>query len=803
MKKRIISIILTLCMVLMLLPTTVFADTPISDFLYGVSTDGQVTILKYNGMAADVTIPDEIDGKPVTEIGANAFENCTSLVSVTIPSSVQTIGWNAFENCTSLTSVTIPGSVTSLGQYAFQNCTSLTSITIPGSVISIGEGAFIGCTGLASITIQSGVQTIERNAFENCTSLTSVTIPSGVQTIGQNAFFDCKSLASVTIPGSVVAIPNGAFWGCKSLTSITIPDSVTSIGISAFRECTSLAGITIPGSVTSIGQLAFFGCTSLASITVDKDNNDYLSVGGVLFSKDHVLRQYPMGNTATSYSIPDGVTSIGAWAFQDCTSLASITIPSGVETIEMCAFMGCTSLTSVAIPSSVVSIADSAFESCTSLESIFLSDKDSLSVHDYAIPSTVTQVKYSFDETAGKVTITAVALGTDKTGVTIPATICGYPVVAVSDASLLSKISSHTCADGQATCQNKAICGICKQEYGELADHNYTKEDMTIAGALKTAGTCETEAVYYYSCIYCNLVEKDENHTFTGSLDPDNHSGTKVWTTTETQHKQYWNCCDAVEADYEDHTWSEGVCSKCDYACQHKDESAKDHICDICGATASGHTGGEATCTSKAICEYCGEEYGELDSTNHDLEKVPAKNATVTETGNKAYWHCKDCNKFFNDENGTNEIKLDDTVISKLPPEIIEGKGQSITAGEKKELIFKSNAAFSDFIRVDLDGKNLDEKNYTVKEGSTVVTLKADYVATLSAGEHTIGIVSESGIATATFTVNAKAVVNNDTKSPQTGDNNNIALWIALLFVGGGLLTVTGVYGKRKTQFKN
>ena len=211
-----------------------------------------------------------------------------------------------------------------------------------------------------------------------------------------------------------------------------------------------------------------------------------------------------------------------------------------------------------------------------------------------------------------------------------------------------------------------------------------------------------------------------------------------------------------------------------------------------------GHTGGEATCAAKAVCEICGEEYGELDSTNHNLEKITAKDATVTETGNKEYWHCKDCDKYFADENGIDEIALADTVIPKLPPEIIEGMGQSITEGEKKELTFKSNAAFSDFIRVELDGKTLDEKNYTVNEGSTVVILKADYVATLSAGEHTIGIVSTNGTATTTFTVNAKAVVDNDTKSPQTGDNSHMALWIALLAASMFGFAGTAVYSKRK-----
>ena len=150
-------------------------------------------------------------------------------------------------------------------------------------------------------------------------------------------------------------------------------------------------------------------------------------------------------------------------------------------------------------------------------------------------------------------------------------------------------------------------------------------------------------------------------------------------------------------------------------------------------------------------------------------------------------------------ENGIDEIALADTVFSKLPPKIIEGKGQSVTAGEKKDLTFRSNAAFGDFIRAQLDGKTLDEKNYTVKECSTVVTLKADYVETLSTGEHTIGIVSEGGTATTSFTVNAKAVVENDTKSPQTGDNSHMALWISLLFVSGGAVATTGV---RKSTVK-
>ena len=247
-----------------------------------------------------------------------------------------------------------------------------------------------------------------------------------------------------------------------------------------------------------------------------------------------------------------------------------------------------------------------------------------------------------------------------------------------------------------------------------------------------------------------------------------------------------------------------------------KDVSPKDHKCDICGATLSNHSGGTATCTEKAICEICGKPYGETDSTNHNLKKIPEKEATADETGNEEYWHCEDCDKDFSDKNGKNPVKPEDMIISKLPPEIIEGAGQSVTKGERKTLTFRSNAAFGDFIRVELDGKTLDESNYTVKEGSTVVTLKADFVATLSVGKHTLAIVSESGTATAEFTVYATAEeaeeaeeieeveeIEDDDICPPTGYDGNMPLLLTLMFVSGGTVFAAAVIGRKKKQSKN
>ena len=204
----------------------------------------------------------------VTSIGNSAFNECISLTSITIPDSVTSIGTYAFSGCRSLTSITIPDSVTSIGAYAFQSCSNLTSITIPDSVTSIGASAFNSCSGLTSITIPDSVTSIGNFAFSYCISLTSITIPDSVTSIGAYAFQSCSNLTSITIPDSVTSIGASAFNSCSGLTSITIPDSVTSIGNFAFSYCISLTSITIPDSVTSIGSYAFYNCKNLTTISL-------------------------------------------------------------------------------------------------------------------------------------------------------------------------------------------------------------------------------------------------------------------------------------------------------------------------------------------------------------------------------------------------------------------------------------------------------------------------------------------------------------------------------------------------------
>ena len=417
----------------------------------------------------------------VTSIGSSVFKDCTSLTSIEIPSGVTSIGSSVFEDCTSLTSIEIPSGVTSIGNSAFKNCTSLASIEIPSSVTSIGNEAFAYCTNLTSIEIPSGVTSIENYAFSKCTSLNSINvdkdnqsyssedgilfdkekkklitypagkkekeynIPSSVTSIGAGTFYGCRSLTRIEIPSSVTSIECLAFYGCTSLTSIEIPSSVTRIAVQVFYGCTSLTSIEIPSSVTSIGMWAFYNCTSLTSIeipssvasigiytfsrcvslnsiNVDKSNQEYSSEDGILFDKDKKeLICYPAEKKEKEYNIPSSVTSIGTYAFGNCTNLTRIEIPSSVTSIGGGAFDNCTSLTRMEIPSSVTSIGTYAFSWCVSLNSInvdksnqeyssedgILFDKGKTKLitypagkkeKEYNIPSSVTSIgDYAFD----------------------------------------------------------------------------------------------------------------------------------------------------------------------------------------------------------------------------------------------------------------------------------------------------------------------------------------------------------------------------------------------------------------------
>lgn len=253
---------------------TITVTAPSRDFTFDATTG---TIKKYNGNDAVVNIPSEINGIPVETIGNAAFQDNTTITSVTIPASVTEIGSNAFAGCTNLTSVNYEGDWSNLtiqsGNPAVQDAANEQlfdfKFILNNTAVIVTRYRYKGTA--ADVTIPSRykgkpVTVIDHAAFHD-SAVTSVTIPDSVTSIPDDAFAFCSQLTNISIPNSVTFIGFAAFNSCTSLKSITLPSSLSTIQSSAFYNCGNLETIRIPVSVTFIGNYAFAGCPSSMTVT--------------------------------------------------------------------------------------------------------------------------------------------------------------------------------------------------------------------------------------------------------------------------------------------------------------------------------------------------------------------------------------------------------------------------------------------------------------------------------------------------------------------------------------------------------
>ena len=176
------------------------------EFTY-TTNNGNITITKYIGPGGDVTIPDKIDGLPVTSIGYFAFGIVYNVTNVTIPNSIVSIEADAFVVCKNLSSVVIPNSVTNIGFAAFSGCSSLTNFVFPNRLSKTGVAMLQYCTSLSNITIPNNIVSIEGQTFLFCVNLTNVIIPASVTNLDSTAFGGCHSLKAIYFEGN--APPQG------------------------------------------------------------------------------------------------------------------------------------------------------------------------------------------------------------------------------------------------------------------------------------------------------------------------------------------------------------------------------------------------------------------------------------------------------------------------------------------------------------------------------------------------------------------------------------------------------------------
>lgn len=615
------------------------------------ASTGNVTVTDVEaGTQTSIEIPETIDEGTVKIIGANAFEDCDTFTSITLPQSLTSIEDFAFCRCTALQNINIPQNVTNIGVSAFKECKSLTSITIPSGVTSINDVAFAHCTSLKSIELPDHLVSIGVSAFTNCTSLESVVIPAEVTSVGFRAFTYCTSLESVVIPMSVISVGDSAFDGCTSLKAvfakeglplelasvpsdaakiyykvedqsylsiikahtgtqagiecIEIPKTIGGLDVrvikeEAFKNCGNIKNVILPDSITEIQNGAFQGCTALESINIPAG---VTSIGNYAFDSCTSLE---------SINIPVGITSIGDYAFEDCTALKSVVIPQSVTNIGYAAFSRCDKLVSIDIPMGVSMISNNTFENCTSLTAI-------------NIPTSVRQIG---DESfMGCTALTSIIV---PEGVTTIGKRVFHHCTALESVSLpdsLTEIKGNAFQDCPALKSINIPKGVTSIEAFVFSDCQ-ALADVTLPEGIQWINMCafencsSLETIVLPSSTTYVRVSAFENCTSLKTIFLPQNAVQETASIPDTSAKIKYEIRDNFAYILEITPDSRNTPVVIPdtirgYEVKYVEEEYRQYVSE----TGHTHKGGTATCTEKALCDICGNSYDSTDSTNHDAD---------------------------------------------------------------------------------------------------------------------------------------------------------------------------------------
>ncbi len=469
-----------------------------SDFKVSLDWDTPMgcVITSYEGDDAEVIIPQQIDGRDVTRIGAGAFAGNTAVKSVVIPEGVEVIAgdtgdWDwfkgAFEDCVNLESVTLPSTLIKIEFDAFTNTKIINSQTDPVKYV---DSWLIECTdpNIASVEVKDGTIGIVENAFRNFdyddetkaepNTLKSVTLPDSLKVIGDSAFYGC-AVEDITLPSGLTYIGNEAFYGCP-IKELIIPDGVTAINNKTFYKC-AIKKLKLPSELISIGEKAFSGCP-IERVTLP-DTLEDIGIGA--FS----------GTNLKKITIPEYVTVIkgdiyGGGTFENCKNLVKVTFKGNITDIQYEAFANCIALKSVTFPDSLTEIGARAFYGCeilanirggTNIESI-----GAAAFNVYTDNKDISYVPYFENQKTGLKYLGkkwVVGYKGNKTSVTVPKSVLGI----AGGAFYESDVRNVTVSEGV--------------EYiGENAFARSEIEEVTLPATLKELGSS--------AFMYCNNLKK-------------------------------------------------------------------------------------------------------------------------------------------------------------------------------------------------------------------------------------------------------------------------------------------------------
>lgn len=720
----------------------------------------------------------------MTYIGSWAFEASPGLTDVIIPESVKTINSGAFWGCSSLKSVVIPKGVEWIDSSAFWGCASLSSISVvaENQDYSSLDGVLFNKDRTILISYPSGKDD------------KSYSVPSGVETITNRAFRGSTFLESVLLPASISSIGSEAFWGCTSLRSVDVANGnenyMASEGVLFSKDGASLilypsskssVSYQIPDAVDSIRADAFLNCANLESIIASEDNQNYSTKDGVLFSKDETnLVCYPSGKYGETYRVPDSVGYIFEYAFLNSTQLSSIivsddneafsslsgvlynkdkttlitypagkigscTIPNTVTDVRYGSFANCKGLTSITIPSSVSYLPYFTFATCTALADVYYGgtkdqwnsmmlhpyfyDGYSLSYYDYDYYNS-----YNFysNKALGSATIHCSDGEIDPSYISdvYASGTCGTNITWTLDKS------GHLVLRGTGVLPDYLSAdalGTAASLNGVAPWYEYRSSILSVAienGITSIGAASFMNCTSLSTAVIPDSVTNIKDSAFSGctALDLVNYSG----------NAQQWNAIvigSSNEPLVSAKKQFEGVPSRqLDAAVKYvpyfvnllyylPDSSpivSASELDESLGLTIQDGVLSGSPVKTGSYAFLITTESGDYDFT---FNVVDNDSTAVSEQG---------------DYSMTQHVTLPDGSTKEVANPVINLSEVRTKADEIAYFTFKSEGKFAEFYAAYLDGVLLNPSQYTVREGSTILTVNTDVMQGLSNGQHTL-----------------------------------------------------------------